>query len=132
MTTPFWCLLLACIMPVPLVWITAWYRQKELGKIDNKYPRIQYAQLGPGVGARLVAAQQNCWEALAVFAPAVLVAHLSGADADKTAAAAILWVIARLVFILMYAINKDALRSLSFVVSLGTSLYIFYLAAVAA
>ena len=43
-----------------------------------------------GEGARVQAAQQNAWEALPVFAAAVFVAHLAGADPERSSVAALL------------------------------------------
>ena len=66
-------LLILVILPVSCAWIAGYYRQKQLGSVDNKEPRAQSQQL-TGPGARAVAAQSNSWEALAVFSAA----HIGG------------------------------------------------------
>jgi uncharacterized MAPEG superfamily protein len=128
MTIPFWCLLAASVMPIMLAWVGGYFRQKQLGTVDNKEPRQQYAQL-EGAGARAVAAQQNAWEALAIFVPAVLVAHLAGADAGQAALAAEIFVVARILYGVFYIADKDVLRSLSFLVGLGCSIWLFVMSA---
>ncbi|MFA7555226.1 MAG: MAPEG family protein [Spongiibacteraceae bacterium] len=128
MTVPFWCLLVVSLIPLVLTWVGAYFRKQQLGEVDNKNPRAQYALL-TGVGARAVAAQQNAWEALLVFATAVFVAHLAGADAAKAALAAQVFVIARVLHALFYLMDKDALRSLVFMVGLGCCIWLYVLAA---
>jgi uncharacterized MAPEG superfamily protein len=96
MTTPLWCLLIAVLMPYVLAFSGAGFRQRQLGSVDNRNPRQQALQL-TGAGARCYAAQQNAWEALAVFTAAVTAAHLAGAAADTSALAAQAFIAARVV-----------------------------------
>ena len=77
MTTPFWCLAIACFLPYVWAPFGVAARKQQLGSVDNKYPRLQQVQL-TGRGARAMGAHQNAFEALATFAPAVIVAHLAG------------------------------------------------------
>jgi len=60
MSYPYWSLLCAILIPYLITFYTAYLRKKQLGKIDLKHPRQQYAQL-EGQGARAVAAQSNAW-----------------------------------------------------------------------
>lgn len=128
MTTPFWCLLVACLLPIVWAWVSGYYRQQQLGSVDNKNPRDQYGQL-EGPGARAVAAQSNAWEALAVFSAAVFVSHLAGADPADTALAAQIFIVARVLHGVFYIADKDLLRSLSFLVGMGCSIWLFVMAA---
>ena len=128
MTVPFWCLLVAALMPIVLAWVGGYFRKKQLGVVDNKQPRSQYSQL-QGPGARAIAAQQNAWEALAIFTAAVLVAHLAGADAARAALAAEIFIVARVLHAVFYIANQDMLRSLAFMVGLGCSIWLFIMAA---
>ncbi len=104
MTVPFWCLLIACLLPYVFGSFSILERQKQLGVIDNKNPRGQQAQL-TGRGARAVAAQKNAFEGLAVFVPAVLVAHLAGADPVWSARWAEIFVVARVLHGIFYLIG---------------------------
>ncbi len=128
MTTPFWCLLIAVLIPYLLSTAGGYFRLKQFGRLDNKNPRAQGAAL-TGLGARVQAAQQNAWEALPVFSAAVLVAHVSGADAQKSAWAAMLFLGARVLHTAFYMANLDILRSTIFLVGLGSCIWLFVLAA---
>ena len=128
MTVPFWSLMITAIIPLLLAWVGGYFRQKQLGVVDNKQPRAQWVLL-EGPGARTVAAQQNAWEALAVFTAAVLVAHLAGADAAKAALAAEIFVVARVLHAVFYIADKALLRSLAYVVGFGCCIWLFTMAA---
>ena len=127
MTIPFWCLLAAAVLPYLLAFTGARHRKLQLGSVDNRHPRQQIAQL-TGTGARYYAAQQNAWEALAVFTAAVFVAHAAGADAGKSALAALLFIAARVLHAVFYVVDQDKLRSLSFMVGFGSCIWLFALA----
>ncbi|MEX1668688.1 MAPEG family protein [Zhongshania guokunii] len=128
MTVAFWCVFIACLLPVVSAWVCGYFRAKQLGNIDNKHPRAQYAQL-EGAGARAYAAQQNAWEALPVFIAAVLVAHLAGVAPERAALAAEIFIAARILYPIFYIANKDILRSLSFLVGMGACISLFVMAA---
>jgi uncharacterized MAPEG superfamily protein len=102
-------------------------RKLQLGAVDNKTPRAQQAQL-TGRGAWAVGAHQNAFEAVAVFAPAVLVAHLAGADPVWSARWSVLFVIARVFHGVFYVGGVDLLRSLSFGVGIVAAVALFVLA----
>ena len=116
MTVPFWCLFIGALLPY--VW--AFSRipfLKEVGGPDNKEPRAQAEKL-TGKGGRVVAAQANAWEALGVFAPAVIVNHLAGGDPGNATILCGVWVVARFLHGLFYIQDIDKGRSLMFLVGL--------------
>jgi uncharacterized MAPEG superfamily protein len=127
MNTVIGSLLILCILPLSCAWIAGYHRQKQLGSIDNKEPRIQALQL-TGAGARAMAAQANSWEALAVFSAAILAVFISGLALDSIANLAMAFVALRIVYIPMYIGNQDKLRSLVFIAGFGICMYLFYLA----
>ena len=116
------------LLPFVLAGLGGYYRFRQFGSVDNKTPRKQSTAL-EGAGMRAVAAQQNAWEALAVFTAAVVVAHLAGADAGTSATASLVFLAARILHPIFYITNLDALRSLSFVVGFGACLALFVSAA---
>jgi uncharacterized MAPEG superfamily protein len=128
MTTPFWCLLVAVLLPYPLSWVVGWQRMVQFGKIDNKNPRQQQARL-QGLGARAQAAENNAFEALPVFATAVFVSHLAGASAGTAAMLSVVWVVARIVHAVTYLADVDVVRSLAFLVGLGCVIGLFVISA---
>jgi len=107
-----------------------YFRVKQFGTYDNRNPRAQSAAL-QGIGARALAAQQNSWEALAVFTPSVLVAHLAGADPEQSSTAAVVFILARVCYSAAYLADLSSVRSLTFLVGLGSCIYFFVLAAAA-
>ena len=127
MNTVIACLLVLAVMPITCAWISGYYRHKQLGAVDNKHPRQQSALL-TGAGARAIAAQANCWEALAVFTAALVAAALSGLDMASIATLSLVVVGLRVAFVVAYLANIDALRSSLFLGSYGICMYIFYLA----
>jgi uncharacterized MAPEG superfamily protein len=130
MTTPFWCLLIAILMPYVLAGTGSYFKVKQFGSLDNNQPRVQAAGLS-GTGARVNAAQQNAWEALAVFSTSVFVAHFAGADPGGSATASLVFVAARILHAVFYAADLAPLRSLSFALGIGACLRLFWLAAAA-
>ena len=86
MNTVLACLLIAVLLPYVLAFIGSYHKGKQFGKVDNNNPRVQSAQL-TGVGARAVAAQQNAWEALAVFTASLAAAFFAGVERGLARAA---------------------------------------------
>ena len=127
MNTVIGSLLVLCFLPIICAWIAGYHKQKQLGTVDNKEPRVQAAQL-TGPGARAVGAQSNCWEALAVFSAAILAVHISGIELQEIANLVIVFTALRIVYIPLYIGNIDKLRSLAFLGSFGICIYMFYLA----
>lgn len=128
MTTPFWCLLIALLIPIVLALVGSYFRFSQLGTLDNKHPRLQAAKL-EGTGSRAYAAQQNAWEAFAMFTAAVVVAHLADADPGRSATAAEVFIGARVLHPIFYLANIDSVRTVTFFASLGSCIWLFVLAA---
>jgi uncharacterized MAPEG superfamily protein len=128
MTTPFWCLLIAAFMPIVLAGMGGYFKSQQFDSVDNSNPRNQTAQL-EGAGARAAAAQSNAWEALAIFTASVAVAHMAGADPGSSATASVLFVGSRILHAGFYIADVAPLRSLSFLVGLGSCIWLFTLAA---
>jgi len=128
MTTPLNCLLIVMFLPIVLAWVGGFYRNREPGGLDNRNPREQAKQLS-GPGARAYAAQQNAWEAVAVFTPAVLVAHALQADPAMSAILATAFVGFRLAHAAFYLADLANLRSLSFIGAMICAVWLFLLGA---
>lgn len=120
-------LLILCILPIVCAWVGGYYRQQQLGSVDNKEPRIQSQQLS-GAGARAVAAQGNSWEALAVFSAAILALFIGGVDLRSISTPVMILVALRIAYVPVYIADIDKLRSLIFLGSYGICMYFFYLA----
>lgn len=128
MTTPFWCVLVAVFIPYVLAGLGGYYKTRQFGSLDNRHPRAQAALL-VGAGARAWAAQENAWEALAVFGLAVVIANLAGGDPGLSSLASLLFLGARVLHAVFYLADLAPLRSLAFMVGFGCCLWLFGLAA---
>lgn len=117
MTTPFVCLFLVSVLPYAWVPLTAPGRKALPGGFDNQNPRAQQAQL-TGRAAWAMGAHQNAWEALAVFAPAVIAAHLAGADPGWSARLSVAFVALRVAHGVAYVTGQDKARSGAFTLAL--------------
>lgn len=118
-------LIMLCILPYALAWVSAFFRRQQLGKIDNKNPRQQYTEL-TGPGARAVAAQQNAWEALTIYAAALLAVVAAGAQVELLGAVAATVLIARVLHPIFYLLDLDICRSASFVGGVLPCFYLFF------
>ncbi|MGO2478867.1 MAG: MAPEG family protein, partial [Pseudoalteromonas sp.] len=100
MTTLLICALLSVLMPylakVPLA-----LAMHKLDGYDNKHPRAQQAKL-KGFGGRALAAHQNCFEALAVFAVALAVVLGTNNVHQVTELLAATHIIARVLYCVFY------------------------------
>lgn len=124
MTTVLSCLLVAVLIPYVLSGIGGYHKGKQFGKADNKNPRAQAAQL-TGAGARAVAAQQNAWEALAVFTASLAAAIFAGVEPASIALPALIFVAARIAHAACYLADLATARSSSFFVATLACIWIF-------
>lgn len=128
MTVPLWCLIVVAALPLVLAISTIYFRIRQFGSWDNNDPRKQYEQLS-GAGWRVWAAQQNAWEALALFTAVVMISYIAGSDPDKSGIAAIVYACTRLIHPVLYIANLSTLRTISFTVGLSACIYMIVLAA---
>jgi uncharacterized MAPEG superfamily protein len=124
MTTVIACLLIAVLIPYVLAGVGGNLKARQFGKVDNNNPRAQSALL-TGAGARAVAAQQNAWEALAVFTAAVAAAFFAGVDPAAIALPALIFVAARIGHAACYLADLAAARSSVFLVGTVACIWIF-------
>lgn len=114
MTTLIVCLLIAVLLPYFLKIIVGKFMLKE-GRYDNHYPRVQQARL-QGIGARAVAAHQNGFESLLVFATAALAALATNHVSATIQILAVVYISSRVVYNLFYLMDMASLRSLTWFV----------------
>ncbi|MGX1306742.1 putative MAPEG superfamily protein [Amorphus suaedae] len=105
MSIAFWCVLVASILP-----ILAAYPAKADPELDNRDPRARHATQ-TGLRRRAYAAHQNSWEALIVFAIAVIAAEMNGAPQDAVNALAIVFIVVRIAYIAAYLKGVGFIRS---------------------
>jgi uncharacterized MAPEG superfamily protein len=122
MATLLICLLIAILLPYLAKGPVAVAMAKQ--GYDNHHPRTQQAQL-TGVGARAVAGHQNAFESLLIFGLSALTVIALGKVSDVVALLAIVHVLARVAYHILYLMDKSTLRSLSWFVGILCSLGIF-------
>jgi uncharacterized MAPEG superfamily protein len=127
MTIPFWCILIAGLLPY--VWSSAALKARidRFGNFDNKLPRLEQARL-EGWGARALGASANAFETFPYFAAAVIVAHIAGADPGWSAIWSVVYVLARILHGIVYVSDLDKLRSAAFGVGQACAVALFVLA----
>jgi uncharacterized MAPEG superfamily protein len=124
MTIVLACFLIAVLMPYVLTGVAARYKAQQFESVDNNNPRAQSAQL-TGAGARAVAAQQNAWEALAVFTASLAAAFFAGVAPGSLALPALVFAAARIAHAVCYVSDLASPRSASFTVGFLACLWIF-------
>ncbi|CAI8758361.1 MAPEG family protein [Pseudomonas sp. IT-232MI5] len=120
MSIPFWCVFITALL-IYIARMPVGKAMKELGGYNNHLPRQQQAQL-TGYGARALAAHQNTIEAFMLFAVGVLMAHTTQTAGWLIDTLAIVFVIARILYLWLYLADQPKLRSLVWVVGVLCSL----------
>jgi uncharacterized MAPEG superfamily protein len=119
--TAYLCILIAALMPLLLAGAAKFGGLKNGVKYDNAAPRASLARLS-GWPQRANWAQQNSWEAFAVFAAAVLMALQTGLAPSFVGTLGGIFIVARLAYALCYILDLAMLRSLSWALGFGVCL----------
>ena len=126
MTIAYWCVLAAGLLPYLAITIAKWDRTYLRG---NAAPR-EWEAKHQGKQARAHAAHRNSFEAFPLFAAGVLIAAACKASQASVDGIAIGFIIARLTYIACYVGNLATLRSLVWMVGMGCSVALYFVAAV--
>ncbi|NRA71546.1 MAG: MAPEG family protein [Gammaproteobacteria bacterium] len=126
MSTIIICSLIAVCLPY-LAKVPLGIAMNRESRYDNKNPREQQARL-TGFGARTLAAHQNSFEALIIFGVAIAVVLATNTTTATVEYLAITHIVARVIYCVMYYINQDKLRSLSWFVATACPLAMIWLA----
>ncbi len=124
MTTAYWCVLAAALMPYLFAGIAKFGDRRY----DNRAPRDFLAALD-GRQKRADWAQQNSFEAFPAFAAAVIIAHLAQGSQSAINALALVFVALRLAYGWAYITDRPTLRSLVWIAALGCVVGLFVVAA---
>lgn len=128
MTIAFWCVLIAICLPYICTSI-AKFSSGQYGPRANRDPRAFLDSL-EGLPKRAHSAQLNGFEALPAFAGAVIIAHLAGHAQPVTQdVLAVMYITARLLYIICYLADWAKLRSLVWLVSLAIIIAFFVVSA---
>ena len=128
MTTELTILAWTLVLALVQILLASSLRTQETGVKYNAGPRDGGAPPPRPVTARLQRAQANLFETLPLFAAAVLIAHVSGSEGDLTLWGCWLYLVARIVYVPLYAAGIPVLRTLVWMVSVtGLVLILFAL-----
>jgi uncharacterized MAPEG superfamily protein len=127
MSFALWTLFIAALFPV----VCAGIAKAGPGRYDNRNPRAWLGGLG-GYQARAHAAQQNSWEALAVYTAALVAAIAAGVDHGTITTVAGVFLVARIAYLACYLADLATLRSLVWLAGFGACLTLIVQAARAA
>ncbi|ARD23479.1 MULTISPECIES: MAPEG family protein [Shewanella] len=124
MQTLLICLFIALLLPYFAKGPVA-VAMAKLGGYDNAHPRAQQSQL-TGLGARALAGHQNAFESLIVFGICCLTAIATDNVNSTVSTLAIVHVVARAAYHILYIKGLSTLRSLSWFVAIFSSFGIFW------
>ena len=121
------CVTILFTLPLILALRSIYYRVELDGKIDLHSPRAQAARL-TGRGHRIVAAQNNAWEALILLCTAVTAAQIAKVDIDVLTLPVVLYTTARVAHAIVYVAGRSVLRSTLFSIAMIALIWIFRIA----
>ena len=111
MTIPFLCVFMMYLLILATKGPVGFAQWRAEGGYDNSSPREQQAAL-EGWARRAVGAHNNTLEAFPVFAAAVMVAHLGGANTQHAALASVTFIAARTMYPVLYILDIQLGRSI--------------------
>lgn len=120
MTIAFWCVLVAGLLP----YLATLFAKTSGERYNNRDPRA-WLDRQSGMSRRADNAQKNGFEAFPFFAAAVIVAHLLQAPQQRVDILAIIFIAARLGYLVCYLADWQALRSLIWMIGFVACLTIF-------
>ena len=124
MALSYWCVLLACLLPIVAAGVAKWgtfSRSVREGGFDNEDPRAWLARQS-GRRARANAAQANSFEALPLFIAAVFTAQQLQVQQDLIDGLSAGFVLLRVVYIVLYVTNRAVARTLVWSAGLAVSI----------
>lgn len=127
-TIAYWCVLIAALLPIVCAAIAKYgtmSTSRRDGGYDNHNPRGWLAQQTDW-RARANAAQANTFEALPFFFAAVIIAHILQAGQTRLDILALLFVVLRIAYIMMYIADLAKARSAIWACALFINIVILF------
>ena len=128
-TVAYGCVLIAALLPIVCAAIAKWgqfNKPRREGGYDNGDPRAWLARQTDW-RARANAAQANSFEALPFFIGAVIIAHLLGANQARLDVLALLFIVLRVLYIMMYVAGIPTVRSVVWTLALLVNIGILFI-----
>jgi uncharacterized MAPEG superfamily protein len=128
-TIAYWCVFVMALLPIVCAGLakkSGFGKSRRSGGYDNTDPRDWLAKQD-GFSARANAAQANTFEALPFFFAAVIMAHQLGAYQVRLDVLAIVFVVLRILYVMMYLAGMASLRSSIWVAAFIVNVAILFL-----
>lgn len=128
LTVAYWCVLVAAMLPIVCAGVAKWGmfgRSRGEGGYDNHLPRAWLANQKDW-RARANAAQANSFEALPFFLAAVIIAHQIGNMQWRVDMLALVFVLLRLVYIVLYLLDQANARSVVWSLALAANIALLF------
>jgi uncharacterized MAPEG superfamily protein len=122
MPLAYWCVLIAALIPLPLV------AYAKSSSRDNNNPRDSASNLD-GAKRRAYAAHQNAYDNFPFFAAAVIIAITQGATVSTVNMLAAAYIVLRIAHAACYITDAASLRSVAYMLALVTNIAILVLPA---
>lgn len=116
-------LFIVSLFPILLAILGGYLRYRQFGRFDNHHPRLQQAHMS-GIGARVLGAQKNAWEALLFYSVMCVLAYVASLDLYSLSYPAGLFLLSRIAHPVFYILDMAPYRSLVFLIGWLSSLYI--------
>lgn len=123
MTTAYWCVIAAILMPVMIAGLakfTSGFKPK-----DNHNPR-EYLNKLTGWQQRANWAQQNTFESIPGFLAAVIIAHQMGGNQANIDMLAVSYIVIRIIYAALYIADIALLRTLAWVAGVACTIALFF------
>jgi len=128
-TIAYGCVLFMAILPIICAGLAkraGFGRRRSEGGFDNVDPRA-WLHKQTGFASRANAAQANTFEALPFFFAAVIIAHQLGAIQVRLDILALIFVLLRVLYVMMYVAGIANLRSLIWTAAFAVNVGILFL-----
>jgi uncharacterized MAPEG superfamily protein len=106
-----------CVLALLHIIVATQAKTRQYGRAWNVGPRDAEMPPPTPLVARLARAQANYFETFPIMAAAILVVTLASLESYWTAVGALLWLVARLVYVPLYALAVPLVRSLAWIVA---------------
>ncbi|TFI57905.1 hypothetical protein E2493_11955 [Sphingomonas parva] len=107
-----------CILGIAHIFIAVRFKTRQYGTKWNVGARDQDLPPPDPIVGRLARAQANFFETFPIMAAAILIVAIAGLGSRWTAAGALLWLAARIVYLPLYAAGIPVIRTIVFMISI--------------
>jgi uncharacterized MAPEG superfamily protein len=131
MTTELVVLAWGCVLAFVHIFAAVRVKTRQYGTAWNMGARDEALPSPQPIVGRLARAQANYFETFPIAAAAILIVHAAALNDRWTAAGALIWLAARIVYLPLYAMGIPKVRTLVFLISVAGIVMVLWPALVA-